>query len=272
MIAILTVLFVVALMFLITALVPKLPISFGSRDGFARIKLGPNIVDIRGRIKNVIYSIWKNGVHYCRTAAAIISNPESAKQAQVRELMTLASKRWYDDLTEQQRANWSEYAAGLEPQEGDAGGILNIIPQNRGVMSGFNAYCMAYVLVRKCAITLPGAFDDAPLGQTPPDAPTGLSIGYIDPNVTIEWVDPVTVTEDSKVRIWLRSHENIAHRQHKGSAALAVQLDAINSFRGAQGADIQFNQAPGHYLFQMDTVQPNGLKSNPSNTIEVTVA
>jgi len=185
--------------------------------------------------------------------------------------MTIASKRWYDTLDAGQRDNWNEFAQGLEAQEGDAGGILNIIPQNRGIMSGFNAYAMCYTMVQRCGISIPGSFDDAPLGQTPPSAPTALAGSWMTPNVVITWTDPATAIEDSMVRVWLRSHENIAHRQLVKCVALLAETVSILGFNGAQGAFIAFTNAPGHYLFQADCIQPNGLKSPPSRTIEVVV-
>lgn len=237
----------------------------------ARIKLGPIVTDIRGTVKEMCFSVWKTGVHYVRSLAAIISNPESALQGQIRDLMALASKRWYDTLTLVQRANWNEFAAGLTPQEGDMGGILNIIPQNRGVMSGFNAYSMCYTMVRRCAIVLPGTFDNAPLGQTPPSAVLNLAGSQVDDTVEITFADPTTVIEDSKVRIWMRDHEGVAHRQLLSCKALGASPAAFTQFRGAQGGYILFANAPGHYLFQADCIQPNGLKGPPSNTIEVVV-
>lgn len=237
----------------------------------ARIKLGPLVTDIRGSVKEVVYSIWKTGVHYIRSKAGIISNPESIAQSQIRNYMTLASKAWYDTLTGDQRENWNEFAQGLEVQEGDAGGILNIIPQNRGIMSGFNAYCMCYSMVRMCGLALPESFDDAPLGQTPPSAPTVLTGIWNTPDVELSWTDPTTVIAESLIRIWLRSHENIAHRQRLICAPLSHETYGFPAFRGANGALIAFINAPGHYLFQVDTIQPNGLKSNPSNTTEVIV-
>lgn len=234
----------------------------------ARIKLGPIVTDIRGRVKDMIFSIWKTGVHYIRSSAAIINNPESANQALIRDFMALAAKAWYDTLTDVQRANWNEFAAGLTPQEGDAGGILNLIPQNRGVMSGFNAYAMCRTMVRKCGIALPGTFNDSPLGQTPPSAVTGLTATWNTPNIDLTWVDPITVIEDSMIRIWIRSHENICHRQLWYCFALLALGASPSHFRGANGAQIAFVDAPGHYLFQADCIQPNGLKSPPSLTVE----
>jgi len=265
------VLVALGLVVVVHLIVSELHLNFGRCDGFARIKLGPIVSDIRGTVKEQCFSIWKTGVHYVRSLAGIISNPESTEQALIRNLMTLASKRWFDTLTAIQRGNWNEFAAGLEPQEGDPGGILNIIPQNRGIMSGFNAYCMAYTMVRKVGIALPVGFDDSPLGQTPPSAPVLVSTVWNTPVVDVTWTDPVTVIEGSLIRIWLRSREDIAHRQLRWYMALATLTVGLNQFRGANGAAIQFIHAPGHYLFQLDVIQPNGLKSNPSQTLEVTV-
>jgi len=237
----------------------------------ARIKLGPNVTDIRGTVKEVVYSVWKAGVHYIRSKAGIISNPQSAQQELIRSLMTLASKAWYDTLTDANRNNWNEFAAGLEPQEGDAGGILNLIPQNRGIMSGMNAYCMCYTMVRRCAISLPGTFNNSPLGQTPPSQVTGLAAAWVPNDVVITWTDPETVIEDSMIRIWMRSHQPMAHRQLLACVALAAETHSAEYIRMANGALVAFLMAPGRYLVQADCIQPNGLKSPPSGVARVTV-
>lgn len=238
----------------------------------ARIKLGALISDIRGAIKEQVFSIWKTGVHYVRSKAGIISNPQSRYQDVIRQAMTVASKEWFDTLTVQQRDNWNEFASGLTPKEGGGGGILNIIPQNRGIMSGFNAYCMAWAMVERCGLIHPGTFADSPLGATPPEAPVLTAVSHLAGTVTIDWDDPDIVEAGAEIRIWTRSRQNICHRQMRTCVALALGTFDNTSFRGANGATILYVNAPGHYLFQLDCIQLNGLKSPPSETREVIVA
>ena len=118
---------------------------------------------------------------------------------------------------------------------------------------------------------IPGAFNDSPLGATPPTAVTALTAAWNTPNIDLTWVDPGTVIAGSAIRLWVRTHENIVHKQLMPAVVLTDQADAIAQVRGAQGAWLQVIDTPGHYIFQADCIQPNELKSPPSLSVEVTV-
>ncbi|MBA7592272.1 hypothetical protein ES708_34450 [subsurface metagenome] len=87
----------------------------------------------------------------------------------------------------------------------------------------------------------------------------------------IEWSDPAVVIAGSRIRIWARSRELGVHKQIISVQVLDEELQQAFFVRVAQGAHIPPSSFPGHYLLQADVIQPNGLKSPPSRTVEVTV-
>lgn len=243
-------------------------VTWGLTSGMARITLGPNVTDIRGRVGSVVYSIWKSGVSYVRQAANVVYNPHSGDQSTIRAWLTILSKYWYDSLSEAQRIEWNDWAQ-TQPGKGNKdGGVLNIIKGNGGIMSGYNAFLMANLWLRSVCrpVTL-----NAPLGHQPPSAPTGVTAAYAGGTVTLTWVEPQTHKAGAQVRIWMMNHNKIGHRQEVMYTDFNDTPRPLLSFKGANGGTILFADAPGQYAFQMDTVDLDGTKSEPSNVAEVTV-
>ncbi len=199
----------------------------------ARIWLSEIANDIRGSIKNHTYSIWK-GLNYIREKAASISNPCSFFQQRIRAKTTATSKRWYVTLTQGQRDLWNEYASNLPPKEGDGGGMLQVIPDNRGVMSGYNAYIMINLLATSANVTGGEAFiDDAPIGIDAPSAPLGLTGEWNGATccIDIAWSDPAEALVGSKIRVWFVSTDAGVHKQTLLGIALAVEVANICTVR-----------------------------------------
>lgn len=264
-----TIIFLVIAMNLIAAALISLR---GQESGMARIWLSEIANDIRGSIKNHTYSIWK-GLNYLRQKAASISNPCSTHQMNMRAKTTSTAKRWYTTLTEIQRGLWIEYAEAMAPKAGDGGGTKNLIPDNRGVMSGFNAYIMLNCLAYSCRVTnLDTWIDDAPIGIDAPNAPTGLACVHNEGTCCIDltWTDPLGALEGTIIRVWLVSLDGGVHKQLFTYAPLAEEALSICGVRGALGTQFDIWDMPGHYHFQIDAVGPNGQKSPPSNICQET--
>lgn len=233
-----------------------------------RIKLGPLITDARGRLGEVVFSIWKTGVQYVRQVANVISNPQSADQMAIRNNLSVNSKAWYDTLTPAQRSGWNDWAATSPGMgEGD-GGIYTIIKGNKGVMSGINAFIMAQQWLISAGLS---NVQDAPLGLTPPSAPSSVAASYAAPTLTVTWTEPDIHKVDAKVRIWLASHQLGIHKQLTANALASAATLPITNVKGALGASVAIADYPGDYIIQMDTVDTDGTKSPPSNVAFVTV-
>ncbi len=239
----------------------------------ARIKFGPNVTDIRGSIGNVVYSIWKAGVNYIRMKPNIISNPKSADQVAIRQLVAASSARWFTELTSIQRASWEEMAQRLASITGGVngqGGILNIIPPVGGIMSGVNAY----VSFRAAAFTAgfdPLLFiDNAPLGEDQPLNVTALNVTYDNISLIFTWLLPVPIDPGAVVRVWLRSRELVYHRQLANVEPAASLGASFDSAKSANGNPIVFSSAiPQHILVQVDVVNPSGYRSPGGETLEI---
>lgn len=244
----------------------------------ARIILSGLLNDIRNAVGSLVYSAWK-GVHYVRNKAATVSNPNSTDQANIRARMSAAAKRWYDVLTVAQRDLWNEYAQGLGSAEGSdsaqEGGTKVVIPTNRGIMSGFNAYVMAMCLNYTAGVyPVSGWSDDAPLGITPPNAPTVLicSPCFASPvnQIMLTWTDPAEppVLGVGRIRVFAVSLDGGVHRQQIANVPKAQENYTFNKAKSAQGAENWIHNLPGHYHVQIDAVNQYGQKSAPSNVCQ----
>lgn len=233
-----------------------------------RIKLGPLVTDARGRFGQMIYSIWKTGVQYVRQMPNVIANPQSADQMAIRNNMTVNSKAWYDTLTPVQRTGWEDWAQTKPGQgEGD-GGIYTIIKGNSGIMSGMNAFILANQWLLSAGLS---NVQDAPLGLTPPSAPTTVAASFALGDVTVTWTEPDIHKVGAKVRVWLASHQRGIHKQLVGNALASAGTLVITNVKGALGASVPIANYPGDYIIQADTVDDDGTKSPPSNVAFVTV-
>lgn len=244
----------------------------------ARIKLGIILQNIAGSIGEYTYACWK-GVNYIRSKAVSISNPSSGPQADIRARIGAGAKRWFGELTPPQRAIWEEYAQQQGSAEGSTGPNSNggsgqkvVIPQNNGVMSGFNAYVMHNSLLFSAGLLASGVFiDDAPLNQDPPNAPTDLDEISSPPSCPVlTWVDPVGMFASDRIRLWTRSDDAGVHRQLVASVAKGVEQYIPWNLRVALGNIATIATLPGHYHWQADCVGGYG-KSSPSNVTQFSV-
>lgn len=236
----------------------------------ARIWLSEIAQDIRGSIGNHTYSIWR-GLNYLRNKAASIINPCSIDQENMRARAAAASKRWNDTLTVNQRALWNEYAEAMDPKPGNGGGTKNIIPDNGGVMSGFNAYVMNNCLGYSAdALAMGGFVDDAPVGQTPPNAVTNLAAVWnaVTCCIDLTWTDPIGIHGATGIRIWLVSLDAGVHKQLVQNAVPASEAASICAVKVANGAPQNIRDLPGHYHIQLDAVNIWGQKGPPSITVQ----
>ena len=234
----------------------------------ARFKLGFGMADIRGKIGNYVYSIQKTGVSTIRQVAQAVSNPMSPDQAAIRCNLARYAKAWNDDLSDAQRAGWATWALTKPGMGNKDGGILVVIKGNNGIMSGFNAYVMVNQWLRSCALA---GVDDAPIGATPPTPPRTVEATWTTPNIVVTLLAPQVKKTGAFSRLWIAKHQPDIHRQLV-VAAVATQLTInVATLKGAQGADVAVIDSPGNYIIQMDTVDPDGTKSGPSNVAEVKV-
>lgn len=238
-------------------------------QSFAKIKYGALVSDIRGAIGQEVFSVWKAGVAYVRKKASIRANPQSTDQATIRCNLANLAKYWFNTLTQAQRDLWETWAL-TEPGKGNGeGGILAIIRGNGGKMSGYNAFCMANQWLKSCALASPVA--TPPIDVDPPTPPLDIGCSWATPTLTVTWTTPVTFKESARCRIWIASHEQPVHRQLVTYAVADLDTKDITNVKGANGDVVALADVLGHYLVQMDTVDPDGSKSGPSMVQRVVI-
>lgn len=230
----------------------------------AKIILSPLVTSMRGKIGNGIAQVWK-GIQTIRQMPAVISNPQSDAQNAARRQLATAFASW-EALTQVQQDAWAEMAALVGGYDLPPGGIDNLIPKLGGQMSGFNCY-MSFATA---ASTIGSANPTTPpLAEQRPTAPTSVNATYATPTLTVTWIDPAVSDASALVRLWFRSRKGIFHKQFFAAYALAVQTADLTTGRGALGKNIAFTipEAAGldKIVVQMDTVNPSGLRSMPSN-------
>lgn len=247
----------------------------------ARVTPSALIDDISGSIGGVTFSSWK-GMTYVKGKAKSVRNPATQSQVAVRNAMTFFSRRYFDDLTDNQRGEWDQYAqetAGAERSDKVQGGFgARVVPQRQFNRSGYNWYIALNVrLVRVLGAPHYAApIDDAPLGQTPPSQPTLSSVTYAAATGKFEFtaVGPQDLGHATKVwwQLWILPNFAYARGQNGGfveaGGAAIGPLD--QDFLFIQRAQLDAPLPDGLYAFQMDCVgEQNGLFSPPSEIVKV---
>lgn len=236
----------------------------------ARIWLSEILQDIRGSVGEHVYSVWKAGVHYLRSKAAVILNPRSSDQQNMRTRLGFIAGYWGDSLTEAQRNAWNEYAENMTPIPLDGGGTKELIPHHGGVMSGFNAFVLNNALNYSAGnVPIGTALANPPNGVTPPAGPTDLECLYCKANgnsvIRLTWTDPVTPAEGFRIRVWIVSNDSGVHKQLVASVANGIQTYDIDLVNVALGIATHIDTLPGSYHIQIDAVDDYGQQSVPSN-------
>ena len=235
----------------------------------AWFKLGEIMTDIRGSVRNHVYSVWK-GRHVLRTNAELIGNPATHEQADLRRHTSRLTKRYHRDLNDTQRAGWESFAKsqGSKSSGDHKKGQQGVIPRNMDLMSGVNAFVMTNYLIWTVGGT---EIDDAPKGINPPTIPEKGECEYVpvDKKITVpitfpEW-GPARegVTPDGKVRVWLRGPGVVYGRIEQtvtGAPGESIVVD-IETYRELHTAQPLH---PGKFTVQLDAVNSWGLRSGPS--------
>lgn len=247
----------------------------------ARITPSALIDDIKGSVGGVTFSSWK-GMSYVKSKAKSVRNPATNVQVQIREAMTFFSRRFFDDLTDAQRAEWDQYAqeiAGAARAESVQGGFgLRVVPQRSFNCSGYNWYIRINVRMRRevgvAIYTSP--VDDAPLGQTPPGVPSFNGVTYDNTTGKFSWSGhaPQDFGHATTVRVSLWGLPNWGYARVQKAVVATAENEEIDGVEVAtwdiQRTTLAIPLPDGIYAFQMDAVGlQNGLVSPPSDVVKV---
>lgn len=121
----------------------------------ARVKLGPNILDIWGSVGEVTYRGWK-GITTVSSKPKTVGNPSTKRQRDVRSLLGAISKEW-DKLTPGEKDNWNSYA-NVTSKKDLVQGSYQLRSIKRGVMTGHNKFIAVNFIAKKAdpAQKIPG--------------------------------------------------------------------------------------------------------------------
>jgi hypothetical protein len=75
----------------------------------ARVTPSALVDDIKGSVGGVTFSSWK-GMTYVKAKAKSVRNPATEAQVEIRNGMVFFSRRFFDVLTDRQRAGWDVLA------------------------------------------------------------------------------------------------------------------------------------------------------------------
>lgn len=240
-------------------------VNFGSESGMAKIKFSSLVSDIRGRVGEVVYSVWKTGVNYVRSTAKSIQNPQSPEQAHVRARLTECAKYWYDTLTQPQRDTWNTYASTLPKYTTGPG---DIIKKSAGIMSGYNAFLRNNLNAYTSSILALGAFiADAPIGITPPDPLASFAVVWDGVGNHFDISFTGGTVPGTNVRVWVRSLDVPVHAQVGDTPTVIAGVTTIADVYTKLGRTIPVDSMPGVYEFQADVVDSNGQDSPASQMV-----
>ena len=235
----------------------------------ARILLGPDVIDKRGRQANQVYSSWKSGMAYTRNIATVIRNPNSARQAAKRDLVGTLSRQW-QTLGKTSQAKWNLIAAvnyrGGQGM-GGAGGVKDLIKGSADKITGINAFVQNNQLAQDVGAT---AIITDPLPHTPaPNAPV-IAVADGIGKITVTWDDILNVTPSQYVRVFIATHQKRFHKQLIGYASGAAKTLDITEVRGQNGEMVPIDFFNGdEVIVQADAVdQATGWASPPSKTVQ----
>jgi len=230
----------------------------------AQVTFTGGIQSIRGTVNNMVFKLWKTGVTTVQNKQTSVRNPGTEEQGRVRQLLATLSKRWMQNLTENDRDAWETLAKAGPYRINREGGVRAVIRTTNKKYSGKNAYLMYNALAASVGATTP--IDSPQLHEVSPLEPTTPTATYDGTKITVTWGDIPNVMPSDFVRAWIANASQDCHRQMVDFAPGAAKTMNITTVKGANGADFDISKFEGGIFYiQLDTVsQATGLGSAPS--------
>lgn len=228
----------------------------------AEVKGTALVSQIIGKLGEVDFFRCRNRM-YARMSPISVLNPQTEKQTAQRNALGYSSHGWRKFLTVEQRATWESYACQLGRQEAIPSGWRTLTPTHKGKMFGKDAF--VYVTTQLASAGLP-AVNDAPLGKKPPGLPLIYTISFDGVTLFVNW-HLFSFDSGAKIRIWIRSQQQLFHKQILISELAYVGAASVSSVIGALGEALYFKDLIGSAVFlQIDCVNSNGTTSRGSET------
>ncbi|GAH70565.1 unnamed protein product, partial [marine sediment metagenome] len=238
----------------------------------ARLIPSSLLIGLRGSIGAQSFSVWRKSIYYVKTKVDHISQPDTVAQQSVRNKLRSMVIWWKNALTQAQRDEWGTFAKSRRDLDNQAGGMRQIIQGNSRPGTGYHSFIELGMNKATAGFVPAIPLSDPPFDEIPPDGINALFASYRGaPNddMIVEWVEPDTYPPDSRLRLWIRSPNNIYHRQISETPAIADETDTIIGAQSVGGATVLFS-ALAHNMpiyLQADVIAPSGQLSSPSNTV-----
>ncbi|MBA7590557.1 hypothetical protein ES708_32683 [subsurface metagenome] len=94
---------------------------------------------------------------------------------------------------------------------------------------------------------------------------------YRYPHILYRYTLPAVVAADSRIRFWTKSRQKGVHKQIHTGQDIDTDYQRAYYDRMAGGAHHRITDFPGERVCQVDVIQPNGLKSSPSQIVHAVV-
>jgi hypothetical protein len=250
----------------------------------AKVTPSPLVERLSGSVGGVTFSNWK-GTSYVKSKARSVRNPATEDQVAIRDALTVFARRWFDVLTDAQRAAWDQYAqetASADRGDQVVGSLgVRVVPQRSFQRSGYNWFIgLNCRLVKQYGDTaLSAPVDDAPLGVTPPSQVILRDCVYdnVTGKFTFGFRTPATFGGESHVMVSLWVLPNFAYARQQFSQEVdtpnAPSAPTDLTTLQIQNASLGLPLPDGVYRFQMDGVgKEHGLLCPPSEIITVKAA
>lgn len=226
------------------------------RHGFALLKFGGGVADVRGSIGGTVFSRNRYGA-YARNRTIPV-NPGSTAQTKIRATLGQIRNAWFSVLTQTQRDAWAVYATNVE--------MVNRIGETIH-LTGWNMFARtnAALLYNNESIIADAPTDfslaeqDATLSITVSEATQLISVAFDD---SLVWCDEV----DSHLLIYASRPQNPTVNFFKGPYRIAGKIsgDATTPPSSPQTLAVPFAVVAGQKVFvQARIVRADGRLSEP---------
>ncbi len=210
----------------------------------ARVVLSALLVSLTGKYGGGIFRNWK-GLTVLGMVPNHVHNPNTAKQAAVREIFSYITKQWRT-LTVGERAGWSAVAEYLtdigsqnlkSPRDAAHG-----LPEGRGPYTPIGAMIAIHANLHSVDLWDVGdALLDPPVGRTNPSPPNLTLVNRPVADITVTWTDPGDWGSGGHaggIQIWAQTQDAVFFPQQSGFTAGAVETYVIPGLVPRGGIDL----------------------------------
>lgn len=227
----------------------------------------PSVSAIYGSAGDTTYVRWNSKINYLKAKTHIVNQPNTARQTAVKDALATYATLWKETLTTAQRDLWEAYAKQIATKAPSPGGMRDLIRGQSGRGRGFHAFISTSMLLDSAGLA---HRDEPPLSDTPPPCIDTFACVWdnVDNEIDISWVQPTGSDDSEYVRIWIRSPQNLFHKQIIAAPIITDLAASVDAVYGLAGVKINLVDMADNTIFyvQADVVHPYGQLSTKTDT------